>query len=344
MKQFSLQTLPFIILAFLTTFQVKSQCIPTQPTAINNCSIGPASLQLGASSSTGFYNWYDAAIGGNLIGTGSTFQTPLLASTTNYYVASFSPVYALQFDGTNDYVALNMNYNTAGQIPLITVEAWVKTSFVGSSYTDNWAIVDFDRSEYFNLYVRGDNGEVGFSTTDNTPSTDDFYSGVSVNDGNWHHIAAVYDGADKIIYVDGVEVSRKVNAHGGNNLGTGLTRYGFIGDGSEATTLNGSRNNIYYNGAVDEVRIWNSVRTPSEINTNKGICLTGAEPNLTAYYDFDENTGSILNDRTGNGNNGTLFNFPATPWITGSPIGCANCESNRTIVTSYNFWIRCRFR
>ncbi len=45
----------------------------------------PASLVLTASAS-GTINWYDAATGGNLVNTGTSFTTPTLTSTTTYYV------------------------------------------------------------------------------------------------------------------------------------------------------------------------------------------------------------------------------------------------------------------
>ena len=61
-----------------------------------------------------------------------------------------------------------------------------------------------------------------------------------MNDGQWHFVCAVYDGSDKILYVDGVEDGRRVNAHSGRRLGSGLIRYGFIGEGSEAREFDGS--------------------------------------------------------------------------------------------------------
>jgi len=326
-----------ISLIFILTISdsLNAQCPTTVPTGTDGCSIGSGVVQLDASGSTGYYNWYDAITGGNLIGSGSIYNTPFISSTTNYYPAAAATPSALTLDGSNDFVALNMSYNTTGQINQLTVEAWVNTSETGTGTYDNWAIVDFDRSEYYNLFVRGDNGQVGFSTTDNGGTIHDFYSTTSINDGNWHHIVAVYDGTDKIIYIDGVENVRNVNSHGGNNLGSGNTRFGFIGDGSEATAFNGTRNNYYYNGSVNEIRIWNTARTSAQISANKDVCLTGSEIGLTAYYNINEATGSTLNDLTGNGNNGTLINFNlATAWSIGNLLSCPTCESARQTVTA----------
>jgi hypothetical protein len=306
-----------------------AQCPLTDPTTSNVCIFQSEAVNLTASGSTGFYNWYDSAVGDSVVGTGSNYQTPFLTSSQTFYVSATDTNTALEFDGTNDYVALNKSYNAAGVIPLLTVEAWVNTSVGGlSDVYGNWSIVDFDRSEYYNVFINGNTGEVGFSTTATSGGIDDFYSGATVNDGFWHHIVAVYDGVDKIIYVDGVEAARKNNPHSGVGLGTGTTRFGIVGDGSEAAGFNGGRNNRYYDGWVDELRIWNDVRTPSEIMNFKDTCLIGTEANLESYYNFNENGGATISDITGNGADGTLFNFNTSiAWINGAWIKC-DCESN----------------
>ncbi|WP_438060735.1 T9SS type B sorting domain-containing protein [Flavobacterium sp. RSSA_27] len=47
----------------------------------------PGSVQLQATASMGEIYWYDQYTGGNLVGTGPTFTTPILQSTKEYYVA-----------------------------------------------------------------------------------------------------------------------------------------------------------------------------------------------------------------------------------------------------------------
>jgi len=179
---------------------------------------------------------------------------------------------ALRFDGTNDYVALDMHYDAVGEIPELTVCCWFNTIFGGSSWTSNWALVDFDRSENYNLFVYGDNGgELGFATTATTSSgrtIKDMRGNTPVNDGEWHFGCVVFNSSevnDKKIYLDGV-LDAQQNAYStGTKLGTGKTRYGFIGDGSEATTFNGNRNNRHYEGLIDEVAIYNRSLNADEI-------------------------------------------------------------------------------
>lgn len=310
------------------------------PSGEDSSRCGPGDLQLEVSGASN-YRWR------NKFGTtlSNSDSLPLNATSTDTFLVSAIECdtlnQALTFDGTNDYVALDMFYNSPGQIPALTVEAWVKTTFNTAGSNDNWAIVDFDRSEYYNLYVLGD-GRVGFSTEPTAGSIDDFYSSTTlrVNDGNWHHIAAVYDGTDKFIYIDGNLINTRLNPHGGSNLGNGTTRYGYIGDGSESGAFNAGRNGIHYEGDIAEVRIWSIARTADQIRENIQFCIEGGEPGLEAYYKMDDGPGTTnLIDHSGNDHHGTLFNMdPNTAWInTNNDIFCNCCESDPDTVVAVVF-------
>lgn len=191
----------------------------------------------------------------------------------------------IDFDGANDYFALaTKTFTNAGQITELTASAWINTTYVGGTF-NNWSIIDFDRSEYFNVFVHGD-GRLGFATRgQGAGGLVDSYAGTAgdLNDGNWHHVAAVYDGTDKLLYIDGALALTVPNAHGGAALGTGTDRFGFIGDGSEATGFNGNRNNIYYDGSYDEIRLLNSAMTTDWISTEYNN-----QSNPAAFYTVSE--------------------------------------------------------
>ena len=188
----------------------------------------------------------------------------------------------LDLDGNDDYIAIeNKYYSGQGEIKELSVCALFKTSFAYSSYSSNWAFLDFDRSEYFNFFIHGD-GRLGFSTTDSSGKIDDFYSGGTYNDGEWHFACAVYDGKDKKIYADGYLANTKTNAHSGLDLGKGaVVRYGFIGDGSEASSFNGGRNKQYYDGMIDEVRLYEDALTAELINALSSLYNVGCQPTGT---------------------------------------------------------------
>lgn len=59
---------------------------PAAPTATGASICAGNSATLTATAPGGTYQWYDAATGGNLLFTGASFTTPLLSSSTDYYV------------------------------------------------------------------------------------------------------------------------------------------------------------------------------------------------------------------------------------------------------------------
>ena len=59
--------------------------IPVINNTYTGTSCGPGRVYMNANSNKGFVNWYDAPTGGNLVFTGSFFQTPVLSVTTTYY-------------------------------------------------------------------------------------------------------------------------------------------------------------------------------------------------------------------------------------------------------------------
>jgi hypothetical protein len=182
--------------------------------------------------------------------------------------------YGLAFDGSDDFLAMNMSYSGAGAVPALTVSAWFNTSDSSSgSYNDNWAFVDFDRSEYYDLYVCVDaggatDGSLGFSTT--ASGQDDFYgSTTGLYDGTWHYACGTFDGTTKTLYLDGSPDGTTTPP--GGAFGSGITRWGLIGDGSEAGAFaipyNSSYNNqCWFTGSLDEIRISHTTRSDDWIS------------------------------------------------------------------------------
>src|SRR5690606_16519388 len=84
----------------------------------------------------------------------------------------------------------------------------------------------------------------------------------------------------------------------------------------------------YFNGAIDEVRIWNIARTPEQIQGNLGRSVLPTTPGLVAYYNMDEGTAGDDNigltqvtDLTAIASSGTAVNFAlngnTSNWVNG---------------------------
>jgi len=177
----------------------------------------------------------------------------------------------IQLDGANDYLAIkNLNYTQAGQIPAVTIAAWIKTA----ASTGRKRIISFDRSEVWHFAVGVDSnpGKLHLATTDSRGSssgTSDGYGQTVVSDNAWHLVAVSYDSATSLkkFYVDGV-LDGSSSVHGNRALGSGTSRFGTIGAGNEDAAFNqhssGSRGG-FFNGALDEIRIYDRALTDVEI-------------------------------------------------------------------------------
>ncbi len=77
-------------------------------------------------------------------------------------------------------------------------------------------------------------------------------------------------------------------------------------------------NDPYLNAKMDEFRIWNYVRSQSEILATMNNTLTGSESGLVAYYKMNDGSGTSLADSSSNSNTATLNNMTDSDWIQGN--------------------------
>jgi len=125
----------------------------------------------------------------------------------------------------------------------------------------------------------------------------------SIRLNRWHHIAGVIDCATRkmILYLDGRMVAR-------TTYGTRIRRYGGRIHQSRLPLRIGwcHENDFsygYFNGMIDEVRIWNRTRTQDEIRQKMRHPLKGNENGLVGYWTFDDTTAK---DHSPSKNHGTL--------------------------------------
>ena len=91
-----------------------------------------------------------------------------------------------------------------------------------------------------------------------------------------------WDGTNLKAFVNGVE---KVSVPISAGLHTGVT----------ALTIGGYPP-AFFNGHIDEFRIWSVARTASEITSTMGKTLAGNKPGLAGYWKFDETSGTTAAD------------------------------------------------
>lgn len=201
---------------------------------------------------------------------------------------------ALAFDGVNDYVSLG---NPASlQLTSGTVEFRVKTA--GGDANE----VLCNKAGFYEIFLLNGQLRVYNSQT----GADVVSTSISLTNNVWRHVAMSFGPGtnNSKIYVDGTLAATFTLS---NALNTGNM---FIGSSNPAQAPSAS---------FDEFRIWNTVRTQAEITEKISCELLGNEPELVAYYKFNQSNGTTLNDATTNANNGTLNNFAfvgaASNWI-----------------------------
>ena len=184
---------------------------------------------------------------------------------------SGTPLY-YSFDGVDDrFYIRNKHYDPGDVIREMSVFAWMRTSVntgtLGTWSDQNWALLDFDRSEFFSFAIN-DAGEIqmngGTSSVGNISGASanfDLLSSSTVNDGNWHYVGWTFSVANQeiVFYKDG-SVDRTLTADGtmaplGSQV-AGATRYGIIGDGSEASTEGGDGNQVWFEGDISAVHLY----------------------------------------------------------------------------------------
>jgi hypothetical protein len=111
----------------------------------------------------------------------------------------------------------------------------------------------------------------------------------------WHHIALTYDGAALTFYLNGVEDGSGTMAGPLNTNDEPLTiGADFPGDAE------------FWDGAIDEVKIWNVALKADHIKAAMNGHATPRANALSGYWRFDEGAGTMVDDRSTHHNDGVL--------------------------------------
>lgn len=177
----------------------------------------------------------------------------------------------------------------------ITLEAWIHPNSVDGTrciLTKNTV-----GAQNYYLYLVGGRVSFGYRGADGTQAYA-FTAGGShaLSPNTWRHVAVthVFASGDVQIYLDGSPATGTWNqlpAQGPYSAADKLRI------GSAATQA--GQNGLEFDGWIDEVRIWRTLRSPAEIAATMNETLTGGEPGLQAYWPFNEGAGPSTADLAG---------------------------------------------
>ena len=224
--------------------------------------------------------------------------------------------YSFEFDGIDDYVSIpnnvDLNFTSA-----YSVSCWIKTTSAALlspvSNQSKFLIRLYGAANQIRVQLR--DGSNGLVNLDNTQV---------FNDGNWHHIAFTTEAtttSDKVIvYFDGVALTNK-----GTQPNVGSRTSAFAYDiGRNSGTWN-------FNGNIDEVSLYDSELSASEIND----IYNGGEPTTisgaVAHYKMGEDATFIegnwtVPDNAGS-NTGTSANMTIEDRVGEAPNSTSNAVS-----------------
>ncbi|MEI2726935.1 MAG: LamG domain-containing protein [Verrucomicrobiota bacterium] len=231
---------------------------------------------------------------------GTLSSGPIWISSTAPLVFNSIAGTAVSLNGVNQNISVTHTADL-NAFPL-TLTAWVKTSrtnVVGDGIVTKYA--DSSLNGY-SMHLSSGRLRAWYFRNGSNYAWDGGtgIDGGFVADGGWHHVAFVVNTNRGQLFVDG-------NPAGVAN---------WVGTAGPTTSLTNLQIGQYgvnpgysgFSGSIDEVTIWNRAFTTNEIQLQKNLLLTGSEPNLLAYWRFDENLGTTAADLTGLGHLATLNN------------------------------------
>ncbi|UPT71532.1 MAG: T9SS type A sorting domain-containing protein [Flavobacterium sp. JAD_PAG50586_2] len=255
---------------------------PFNTTANGASRCGAGTLALSATYTNGTINWYDAAIGGNLVFTGSNFVTPTLSTTTTYYVEGVN--------GTCVSTIRTAVTATVNTLPVIT--ATTPASRCGSGIVTLSAVSSVGNLVWYNVATGGTALATGTSFSPSISNTTTYY--VEATNGTCTStrtaVIATIDVAESITSTtpgnrcDTGSVTLSAVATGGTlNWYSVPTGGSILGTGASFVTPSLSSSTTYYvavtNGTCTSARIAvvasvNGLAAPTG-NANQSFCTSG---------------------------------------------------------------------
>ncbi len=231
-------------------------------------------------------------------GTSNTIsQSATVTATADTPIAA-NDNFGLDFDGTDDYVTI-ADSPSLRMTNTMTMEAWINPD---ASANVNRMIINKEGEYEVALFA---DGTINWAFDNVDPDWSWHNTGYQVANDQWSHVAVTYDNGTVSTYVNGTLVD---------------VYYGSGAIGDSHATLDelriGGRSNSpagkFFDGEIDEVRVWNTARTQGQIQANLTTDLTGAETGLAGYWKFEEGVGTTAYDLTSNNNDGVLTDLAAT--------------------------------
>jgi hypothetical protein len=225
-------------------------------------------IDLSATTEASYTITYDTTSSGSSVCPNTSTQSVEVA------VAGIANNYSMSFDGSNDYIDVGTSLkSTFDAATTASVSLWFKASSISSSTAavlfqqesvdagDNWSfVIRFSTSGQLQTGIK-----VGSTFPLATYTT-------GLNTSAWYNVVSVYESSTLKLYLNGAKVAE--------NLSTGSP---IVTSSSNAKAIIGATAspNRYFNGQIDEVAIWNTALTSTQVSEIYSATSTNLTKDLT---------------------------------------------------------------
>lgn len=213
----------------------------------------------------------------------------------------FGANFSLKFDGIDDYIDCGNNASLDFGAGNFTIETWFKTSATPVNYYPLISKMNNDWSIGWEIYLSSVDDAIAFYAESGEISIYPVHGLATPYDEAWHQIVVVRNGDVFTVYFDADDgFSGETSAVPSLTITEDL----YIGR-NYAPGYDGGYE-YYFDGLIDEVRIYNRALSPTEIDEHYNGIFEN-ETGLKLHLPMDEGAGSIAYDSSGLGNHGTIY-------------------------------------
>ncbi|HVV39412.1 MAG TPA: LamG domain-containing protein [Candidatus Paceibacterota bacterium] len=235
---------------------------------------------------------------------------------------------ALNFTGSNYVTTAISSVPTSGSISLwaypTSYNLWISPAgWKATAVTNTYLLIDegggSSPGTWRAVFRKGSSGEANIV-------------GPTIQQNAWTHVVMTWSLSGSVytitLYINGVQYGSPTTY---TDTG-GSTSYGNFAFGTAGEAVNNN-----YSGKIDDVRVFNRTLTATEVKSLYSTQATVRAPNnlgLAGYWPFDEGSGAIAGDMSGNRNNGTLSGSTLPSWVGGKHGGALSFDGTGGYVST----------
>ena len=219
-------------------------------------------IDLSASTVASHTITYDTTSSGSSVCPNTSTQTVDIA------LAGIANNYSMSFDGSDDYIDVGDN-NSLNPTSQLTLSVWVKK--IGSGTGSTPAVYSSSKSSSNNggfLIMSSSNRFQFYVDTTGSGGWVSIQNNVGIVTNQWYHIVSTWDGSNIKMYVDGV-------------LQTNTASVSQIVYSIDISATIGKYATSYFNGSIDEVAVWNTALTSTQVSEIYNATGTNLTKDLT---------------------------------------------------------------